>query len=82
MNLLTSTIMCVRIAHDWLVETKSLKIVTIEVFSFVPPKLHIWHPYVWFWRLFALWMVPGDVQWRSRQIPAIVRVCTLIIPLH
>ena len=37
----------VRVTHDWLVETKSLKRVIIETVSFVPIELHIWLPYVW-----------------------------------
>ena len=33
-----------------------------EVVSFVPTELYIWLPYVWVWRLLALWMASGAVQ--------------------
>ena len=53
---------------------KAIARVTIEIVSFVPTELHIWHSYVWFWRLLVLWIAPGAVQWRSRQMLAVARV--------
>ena len=76
----------VGITHDWLVAKwlycKPQSVLKCLLVSFVPTLLHIWHFYVWFWRLLALWVAPGAVQQCSKQVLAVTKVWTLTIPLH
>ena len=47
--------------------------------SFIPTILQIWPLYIWCWCLLALWVALKAMQQRSRQAPAVTKVCTFIV---
>ena len=80
----------VRIAHYYLVAKKlnckpQTELRWILVYFLHYSTAHLQYctlSYVWCWILLALWVALRAVHWRSRQVPAVERVCTLTGPPH